>query len=177
MHENHSYPPSIFAAVVHFLVPKTSKTFDYASMMFLPNNHGIQENVEWIDIIWNIYDSDSLKTGTTQKRGKWTRRRVSGSSRIQSSWNKLLLMQENKTEIFRFLGNAVMQSQLAATRIYVTDGENMLCSQKDVDCSLMSPCNHEEADTQIFLHAVDAAQKGCQKASNVITVAFSLKEL
>ena len=36
----------------------------------------------------------------------------------------------------------------------------MLCSRVHQDVSALPPCSHEEADTRMFLHAKDAAQKG-----------------
>ena len=39
----------------------------------------------------------------------------------------------------------------------------MLCSHQDADTDFISPCNHEEADTRVIIHAFDAARKGSQK--------------
>ena len=36
----------------------------------------------------------------------------------------------------------------------------MLCCCVDQDVSALAPCSHEEADTRILLHAMDAAEKG-----------------
>lgn len=70
-------------AVVHFLVPGTCDTFeDYAKEVFLPYVGKELDNVSRIDIVWDVYKSDSLKNATREKRGCGTRRRVSSSTRI-----------------------------------------------------------------------------------------------
>ena len=45
-------------------------------------------------------------------------------------------------------------------RVIVTKGQHALSNQIDIDLSDVSPCNHEEADTRIFLHVADAVIKG-----------------
>ena len=47
--------------------------------------------------------------------------------------------------------------------MYATDGVDVLCSQPNADCAYIIPCNHEEADTRVILHASDAANKGSKK--------------
>ena len=44
-----------------------------------------------------------------------------------------------------------------------TFGENVLCSNLHQDVSSLTPCTHEEADTRMFVHVMDAVQKGYQK--------------
>jgi len=70
-------------AVVHFLVPGTCDTFeDYAQEVFLPYVVKELDTVSRIDIVWDVYKSDSLKNATREERGCGTRRRVSSSTRI-----------------------------------------------------------------------------------------------
>ena len=44
----------------------------------------------------------------------------------------------------------------------MTQGENVLCNS-NTNISQLSPCNHEEADTQLFVHVKHAAANGCKK--------------
>ena len=71
-------------------------------------------------------------------------------------------MDENKVELFEFLTNEVMKRSHAKW-VYATDKESVLCSHQDADTDFISPCNHEEADTRVIIHAFDAARKGSQK--------------
>ena len=74
-------------------------------------------------------------------------------------WQNFLRHSENKTELFQFLADKVVESSFA-NRVIITKGQNALSNQIDVDLSDVSPCNHEEADTRIFLHVSDAVNKG-----------------
>ncbi len=44
--------------------------------------------------------------------------------------------------------------------VFVTDGQDVLCSSGQENLSQLSPCCHEEADTKIFVHCAHAASKG-----------------
>ena len=70
-------------AVVHLLVPGTYGTSDdYAKEVFLPYVVKELDTVSRIDIVWDVYKSDSLKNATREKSSCGTRRRVSSSTRI-----------------------------------------------------------------------------------------------
>ena len=70
----------------------------------------------------------------------------------------------NKTELFKFLSQQAVKVPTADGKsVYATDGSNVLCSSADADLSNLVPCSHEEADTRLFLHAVNAVRKGCRK--------------
>jgi hypothetical protein len=154
------------AAVVHQLEPRTAKTFnEYAVTVFLPYiDRQLQlHEAQRIDLVWDSYIPDSLKASARQKRGKGIRRRVLGKTKVPTNWKQFLLVDENKVELFDFLTHAAMERQQTERVVYATDKDNVLCSQPDADCEYISPCNHEEADTRVFIHASDAANKGSQK--------------
>ncbi|MGH0161437.1 UNVERIFIED_CONTAM: hypothetical protein FKN15_064025 [Acipenser sinensis] len=50
-----------------------------------------------------------------------------------------------------------------------TDGQDVLCVPACEKLSQLSPCSHEEADTRIILHFVDAANKGHKRLRTVDT--------
>ena len=54
-----------------------------------------------VDIVWDVYIADSLKNTTGQKRGKGIQRRVA------PNWIDFLRVDENKTELFKFLSQQV----------------------------------------------------------------------
>lgn len=83
-----------------------------------------------------------------------------GSSHVPSSWNSFLRVDENKTELSEFLATHIVMLETAST-IIVTKGEDVV-STIPIDKKRVSPCNHEEADTRLFVHAEHAALNGCK---------------
>ena len=59
------------AAIVAMLKPEATKTFsDFASKVFIPNILSHFHKVSCVDLVWDRYIADSLKTSTRVKRGK-----------------------------------------------------------------------------------------------------------
>ena len=56
--------------------------------------------MERLDIVWDRYIADSLKSETRSKRGKGIRRRVEPRSAVPGNWQKFLRIDDNKTELF-----------------------------------------------------------------------------
>ena len=106
-----------------------------------------------------------MKGTTREKKGKGVRRRVVPTIVIPKNWKDFLHVDENKTELFKFLSQQVTSiTPVEGKTIYATDGRDVLCSQADVDMTKLAPCSHEEADTRLLLHVADAVHKGCRKA-------------
>ena len=142
--------------------PGTAKTFQsYTNDVFMPYVTSQLQHVDRLDIVWDRYMTDSLKTDTRSKRGKGVRRRVDPSSTVPRNWLEFLRIDENKTELFSFLTSSI--SNLATNwHIITTHGTDILCSNRQ-DVSALAPCTHEEADTRIFLHLEDSVQQGYSK--------------
>ena len=167
------------AAVVHMLMPGISKTFDeYAQNVFLPYIQSHLHRSSRVDIVWDVYVKNSLKSQTRSKRGKGIRRRVQGSQCIPSNWQSFLRVEGNKTELFAFLARHVVHI-MTDKQVVTTDGPNVLCMPPQ-DTSNLSPCNHEEADSRMMLHIADAVNKGFQKVllrtvdSDVVVLAVGI---
>lgn len=150
------------AAVVNMLKPVGVRTFEqYAMDVFKPYIISRLQSVARLDIVWDMYIENSLKSSTRQKRGKGKRRRVVPSAAIPKNWQDFLREDANKTELFAYLSqccngwNTDPNKELVATY-----GESVLVLPAREDVSSLSPCSHEEADTRIFVHAVDAAVHG-----------------
>ena len=60
--------------------------------------------------------------------------------------------------LFVFLAEKIVTIDTVSS-IVVTKEENVV-SNKALDTDLIAPCNHEEADTRMFLHAKHAALGG-----------------
>ena len=65
------------AVAVQILSPKTASTFqEYSDTVFKPFLIKELESANRIDIIWDVYRDDSLKSATREKRGSGQRRKV-----------------------------------------------------------------------------------------------------
>lgn len=164
------------------LNPRTARTFqEYSDTVFMPYITKQLERAKRIDIVWDIYKDDSLKTCTREKRGKGTRRRVLPSTAIPSNWHSFLRVDDNKVELFHLLSEQVASLQVESKEIYTTIEEKVLHSGSNrQDLSHLEPCTHEEADTRIMLHVKDSAVCGNQKImirtidTDVVVLAISI---
>ncbi len=99
----------------------------------------------------------SLKGMTREKRGTGIRRKVTSTSIAPSDWRGFLRVNENKVELFKFLSLEISElcngAIISAFDITVTSA-----STKDI--TLISPTDHEEADTRLFLHVKDMGTEG-----------------
>ena len=96
------------AVIVQMLQPKTARTFDeYFSAVFAPYVLNHLENAKRVDLVWDVYQNDSLKTSLREKRGAGQRRKVLGCTRIPNDWKGFLRVDENKKELFKLLATKV----------------------------------------------------------------------
>ena len=101
-------PPSHFdakifdgAAMVHILPYKNKCTFgEYSDTIFIPWTKRQLQSSTRIDIIWDRYYPDSLKSITHEKRGKGVRRKVSRNAKLPASFARFLQDYRNKEELF-----------------------------------------------------------------------------
>ena len=96
------------------------------------------------------------------KQGQGARRRVQPSSQIPCNWQQFLRSEENKQELFQFLAQCIV-SLHEEKQVITTKGKDILCSPARNNTTYLTPCTHEEADTRMILHAVDAVQEGYRK--------------
>ena len=72
--------------VVQMLKPRMTKTFDeYAQQVFIPYLEIQLRNVSRLDLVWDKYISDSLKSYARTKRDKGMCRRVVGSPALSGN--------------------------------------------------------------------------------------------
>ena len=113
-------PPSNFqadavildgAVIVQMLPVKTARTFDeYFNAIFVPYVLHQLETANRVDLVFDEYRKDSLKAATREKRGSGQRRRVLPNALIPCDWKGFLRVDENKTELFRYLSEKVRYS-------------------------------------------------------------------
>ena len=79
------------AAVVQMLNPGTAKTFQkYANNVFSSYASSQLATTQRVDLVWDVYIADSLKSSTREKRGKGKRRHVASSTMIPKNWRDFL---------------------------------------------------------------------------------------
>ena len=138
------------AAIVNMLKPLRNSTFeDYARLVFVAYFENNLKSIDRLDLVWDTYKPDSLKEMTREKRGKGVRRRFSSTTKVPANWN----------ELFSYLAQEICKINSDKLVISTID-ESALCNQAVYLSGQLSPCNHEEADTRIFVHAKDIYQKG-----------------
>jgi len=150
------------SVIVQMSSPSGCSTFkDYRSKIFLPTLLSYLKHASRVDVVFDVYLSDSLKSACREKRGTGTRTRVLASTKIPSNWHEFLRVTENKVELFRFLADVCVTSATSTNhQILITRDENVMCMSGGTDTTSIAPCSHEEADTRIFLHCLHASQCG-----------------
>ena len=77
---------------------------------------------------------------------------------FQKNWNSFLRCDDNKKELFPFLSKAVIK-QITTPQILATIGNEVISSQENVNINNdLAPCNHEEGDARMLVHAKHAAK-------------------
>lgn len=147
--------------IVHIVKRKTSKTFgEYARLNFVPHIRHEFENHERIDLVFDIYKEDSLKALLRQERGSGMRQKVQAKVNLPKNWESFLRVNENKSEFFKFLSTETTKEFCDQNQLIIcTIGENII-SNKTAELSMVSPCDHEEADSRIFVHLNDVISNG-----------------
>jgi len=153
------------AAIVNMLQPKSIGSFaDYANRIFIPYINSQLTHVKRIDIVWDRYESVSLKGLTRAKRGCGIRRQVTESAPVPRNWHDFLRNDDNKTALFTFLAQKLCNMSTNMDKHIVTTlNTGVLSTIADYDIAQLSPCTHEEADTRMFLHAADLVRAGNKK--------------
>ena len=78
-------------------------------------------------------------------------------------FKKILKVNGNKTELFQLVSNSLI-SQCNQGTIVCTK-ESDVVANVPVLTEHVHPCNQEEADTRLFIHANNAAQNGLRRIS------------
>ena len=137
---------------VNFLKPVAAKTFENCAVkVFLSRQ---LQYVSRVDIVWDQYLQNSLKSQTRNKSGKGIRRRVNASTNMPSNWQQFLREEDNKTELFAFLVEHIRHILVPDKQVVTTNRSEVVCIPPR-DTSHLAPCNHEEADTRMILHLAD----------------------
>ena len=150
------------AAIVNMLPPGKCTTFkDYKEAGFLPYIISYcTQNVKGIDLVWDRYLENSLKQGTREVRGTGTCRHVCDDAAIPLNSKSFLRLDDNKKELFEYLAARVQSLRLPDSEVICTASLDVIGS---TTMEGMAPCNHEETDTHIFIHAKHASVNGMKR--------------
>ena len=150
------------AAIVNMLPPGKCTTFkDYKEAGFLPYIISYcTQNVKGIDLVWDRYLENSLKQGTREVRGTGTCRHVCDDAAIPLNSKSFLRLDDNKKELFEYLAARVQSLRLPDSEVICTAALDVIGS---TTMEGMAPCNHEETDTHIFVHAKHASVNGMKR--------------
>ncbi|KAK3910810.1 putative 1-aminocyclopropane-1-carboxylate oxidase [Frankliniella fusca] len=152
------------AAIVHMLKPGTSSTFkDYIEKVFKNYLNREISTVTRLDIVFDRYKDDSLKNCTRDKRGEGTKVKISLTAKVPKGWEKFLRNSANKTALFNLLAESISDLATNGKQLYATKEEEVVSAPPHLENSSLSPCNHEEADTRLFVHVANAVQNGNTK--------------
>ena len=140
--------------------PTAAKNFDdYASQIFIPFLATKLRDKTRLDLVWDTYKDDSLKTTVRSKRGKGVHRRVAAAAAIPRNWHRFLRADESKMEIFAFLTQIALNwLDEKDKQLVMTDGAGVHSKPLLEDPTLLDPCNHEEADSRMVLHTSHATK-------------------
>ncbi|KAG7178201.1 hypothetical protein Hamer_G004002 [Homarus americanus] len=150
------------AAVLQMLKPAAARNFEeYAQEVFIPYKSTKLQTASRHDLVFERYVADSLKCTARAKRGQGVCKRVVGSATIPGNWQNFLRVDSNKTELFKFLSDALLTwFDKEHKQLVITDGQAVLSKLVLPDLASIAPCNHEEADSRMLLHA---SQQGHHK--------------
>ena len=147
------------AVIVQMLAPGTVRTFEgCCQIVFGPYIERQLQSVKRVDLVWDVYREGSLKRTTHEGKGTGQRRQVTMSTRIPTNWKGFLRNDENKNELFLLLASYVVSMVIPDDKeLYTTSGESVLSSINRINLTNLAPCTHEEADTKLMVHVLDAS--------------------
>ena len=142
------------------LRPNDCKTFaDYISSVIQPYIEFHLRSATRIDLVFDRYFKDSLKSGTRSNRGSGVRRLVKPNGSMPNNWSTFLRCDENKTELFPLIVKSLAENINCVHGIFVGSVEDRAVSnQAYIDLEPLMPCNIEEADERMFMHVRNAAE-------------------
>ena len=108
-----------------------------------------------IDIVWDQYQQDSIKSCTREKRGAGVRVKVGPQAKIPSQWNEFLRDGKSKTEYSTSFQMRWPMQNGKKRRISTLLKVPQLYRANVLP---MMECTHEEADTRVMVHLLHAIE-------------------
>ena len=143
---------------VHSRPANTVSTFgEFAKQLFIPYLRSFGRRCHRLDVVWDKYDRMSLKNTCPEERGVGVQRQVGLNIKLPSKFDNFLRNNENKMNLFKFLNEYVYANMELpeGKEVFLTGDESVISMGTSRS---MSASNHEEADTRIVVHMVDALE-------------------
>ena len=153
------------SVLVHLVKPQQEKTFgEYARKDFCGYlTKQFDDSTECVDVVFDVYHSDSLKNSTRNKRGVSNyNTRITDRTPVPKNWSNFLQCSSNKEQLFKFLAE-IMCEEIKQQLLIATIGDTVR-SSANISLEDLQPCNHEEGDTRVILHC---RHLGLQGYSNI----------
>ena len=152
------------ALVVSLGKPKDSLTFGDLSDTFLRAVLQIGKFCQRIDVVFDRCWEHSIKETTRKRRSKTSKpiRRVIENRDVPlpKNWSNFMALPENKADLARFLSEQLITRAPESKEIVTAGGFRdvleVRSSRATTDQLLCLSTNHEEADTRVALHAMNA---------------------
>ena len=112
------------------LRPETSITIkDYVDTVFGPHILRYFNNHQRVDVVFDTYSSESIKSGTREKRGEGKRRRVNSETKVPGNWQDFLRVSQNKEELFKVISERLLEqlNSQSAGRDYFSEKVALFC--------------------------------------------------
>lgn len=98
------------------------------------------------------YVADSLKASDKSKFGKAMQSRLVAAAFIPSNWRNFFQEENNKTEVFGFLLEALLQQFDKNIQLVITDGETVRNKLQLQDMALLTPHTQREIGNRTIFH-------------------------
>jgi hypothetical protein len=150
------------ARVVAIGKPPDAKTFGDLADIFTQSIFQSGTSYDRIDVIFDRYREESIKSETRLRRTKTARpiRRVIEGRDVPlpSSWLNFISLPNNKADLARFLSDELLTNAPTDKEIVVAGGfldeQEVKSSRSSTNLSSLR-ATHEEADTRLLLHVIN----------------------
>ena len=133
----------------HFMITQKKQFIPYIETLLQTGNR--------VDVVLDQYLPNSLKSALWEKRGSGVCYKVQTKVKLPRKWADFLFVDENKSELFQYLASETSQHKFRENKqIVITKGAEVLT----INHHKMSDCTHQEADSKIFLHIMEALEEG-----------------
>ena len=149
------------AGMVQMNAPKTAKTCgEYNKTKIGDKACFLLACVEQLDIVFDAYQKGSCKRETREGHGKKDSVRLSikENTTIYRKFAKVLKLDDNQTELFNLITDTLSGLFRRQHKVLLITRQQTVLSNREVDLQRLQPCNKEEADDRILLHAMDQSR-------------------
>ena len=143
--------------------PDTTTFGDYANK-FTDTVLKMGAKYQRVDVVFDRYHDESIKTGTRVKRKQRhrpVRREIKNESvPLPADWSSFMALEENKADLAQLLSNHLIEHSPDDEVVVVVSGgfaeaTTVKSSDPNLEVSSLS-ADHEEADTQLILRCIQA---------------------